>query len=350
MTAALSVGLDIGATKTLGLVLDPDGGILAEVREPTKPGADGVVALGGAGLRGAARRDRAAARRHASASASPAWSTWSAAAVKHAVNLGVDGDWLPLRDLLADRLGVPVVLENDVNAATLGAAALSGADDLVYLSIGTGLAAGLVLDGRLRRGEHGAAGEIGHVPVDPAGRVCQCGQRGCLETIASGLGAGRGLAVRRRPARAGALRRRPRRRPGRGRGRGTGSPAGVASAIRVLGLAVDPASIVLGGGVAQVGEPLRLAVAQALLAQAASSPFLASLDLAGRLSVVPLRLPGRGRRRRVPRPMSHGARAGLVDLQVNGAAGIDLTAEPHRLWEVAAALPAYGVVRVRRRP
>ena len=107
-------------------------------------------------------------------------------AVKHAVNLGVDGDWLPLGDLLADGSGVPVVVENDVNAATLGAAALSGADDLVYLSIGTGLAAGLVLDGRLRRGEHGAAGEIGHVPVDPTGVLCQCGQRGCLETIASG--------------------------------------------------------------------------------------------------------------------------------------------------------------------
>ena len=99
--------------------------------------------------------------------------------LRHAVNLDVNGDDLPLRDLLAERLGVPVVLENDVNAAALAARALVEADDVVYLSVGTGLAAGLVLDGRLRRGEHGAAGEIGHLPVDPAGQECGCGQVGC---------------------------------------------------------------------------------------------------------------------------------------------------------------------------
>ena len=285
MTAALSVGLDIGATKTLGLVLDPDGGILAEVREPTKPGADGIV--------GSAARVFDALR---AATGQPLAGTVGVGipglvdvergAVKHAVNLGVDGDWLPLRELLAARLGVPVVLENDVNAATLGAAALSGADDLVYLSIGTGLAAGLVLDGRLRRGEHGAAGEIGHVPVDPQGTVCQCGQRGCLETIASGSALAAAWPSGDVPPAQALF-----------DAAGSGDPsailvrdrfsAGVASAIRVLSLAVDPASIVLGGGVAQLGEPLRAAVAQSLLDQAASSPFLASLDLAGRLSVVP---------------------------------------------------------------
>ena len=206
------------------------------------------------------------------------------------MNLRLDGDWLPLGDLLRERLGAPVVVENDVNAATLGAVAMSGADDLVYLSIGTGLAAGLVLEGRLRRGDHGAAGEIGHVPVDPAGALCQCGQRGCLETVASGsalaaawpsddvppaqalfaaaaAGAVDAVAVRDRFA------------------------AGVASAIRVLSLAVDPRSVVLGGGVAQLGEPLRATVAAALHDQARTSPFLASLDLAGRLRVVPADYP-----------------------------------------------------------
>ncbi|HEY0950757.1 ROK family protein, partial [Nocardioides sp.] len=67
--------------------------------------------------------------------------------------------------------------------------------------------------------------------------------------------------------------------------------AGVASAIRVLALSVDPRSVVIGGGVAQLGEPLRLAVADALRAQAGSSPFLASLDLAGRLRLVPASYP-----------------------------------------------------------
>ena len=271
------------------LVVDADGTILAEVREPTTPGADGVVATPrGSSTRCGTRPERTCPAR--SGSAYPGLVDVGRGAVKHAVNLGVDGDWLPLGRLLADRLGVPVVVENDVNAATLGAVALSGDDDLVYLSIGTGLAAGLVLDGRLRRGEHGAAGEIGHVPVDPAGEVCHCGQRGCLETIASGsalaaawpratippaqalfaaaaAGDVKAIEVRDRFA------------------------AGVADAVRALSLAIDPKTVVLGGGVAQVGEPLRLAVAAALRDQAAASPFLASLDLADRLRVVPADYP-----------------------------------------------------------
>ena len=211
-------------------------------------------------------------------------------AVKHAVNLGLDGDWFFVGDLLGERLGVPVVVENDVNAASLGAAALSGADDLVYLSIGTGLAAGLVLDGRLRRGEHGAAGEIGHVPVDPGGALCQCGQHGCLETIASGSALAAAWPSGDVPPAqalfAAAQDGDPQAIAARDR-----FATGVASAIRVLSLAVDPRTIVLGGGVAQLGDPLRVAVAAALLDQAASSPFLASLDLAGRLRVVPADYP-----------------------------------------------------------
>ena len=106
--------------------------------------------------------------------------------VAHAVNLGLGGEWFPLAGRLADRTGATVVVENDLNAATWGAHVLSGADDLAYLALGTGLAAGFVLSGKLRRGVHGAAGEIGHVPVDPAGPLCSCGQRGCLELRASG--------------------------------------------------------------------------------------------------------------------------------------------------------------------
>jgi glucokinase len=281
----LFVGLDIGATKTLGLVVDAAGKIRAEVREATEPGADGVV--------GTAQRVVEALR---AATGEPLTGTVGVGipglvdvergAVKHAVNLGVDGDWLPLADLLGERLGVPVVLENDVNAATLGAVALSGEDDLVYLSIGTGLAAGLVLQGRLRRGDHGAAGEIGHVPVDPSGALCQCGQRGCLETIASGsaiaaawpsgdVPPAQALFAAAQSGDRKALDARDR------------FAEGVAGAVRVLSLTVDPRTVVLGGGVAQLGEQLRVAVAAALRVQAATSPFLASLDLAGRLRVVP---------------------------------------------------------------
>ena len=283
----MNLGLDIGGTKTLGVVVDDDGAIRAEVREPTEPGADGVVrtaasvvaALGaatGEPLTGGVGIGIPGLVDHANG------------AVKHAVNLGLEGEWFRLGDLLGERLGVRVVVENDVNAAALGAVALGGGDDLVYLSIGTGLAAGLMLDGVVRRGEHGAAGEIGHIAVDAAGVPCQCGQRGCLETIASGSAiastwpAGSGAASPAHALFAAAQSGDARAVAARDR-----FAAGVASAIRVLSLAVDPTSVVLGGGVAKLGESLREVVAQALLDQAAGSAFLTSLDLAGRLRVVP---------------------------------------------------------------
>jgi glucokinase len=285
-----AIGLDIGATKTLGVLVDADGRVLQQVREATEPGADGIV------------RTAELVVRHleAASDGSPARSVGlgipglvdvERGAVKHAVNLGVDGEWVPLRAELEARLGVPVAVENDVNVATLGAAALTGIRDLVYLSIGTGLAAGLVLDGTLRRGATGAAGEIGHVPIDPSGALCQCGQRGCLETVASG----RALAEAWSPAGSAGSSEPPAqalfaaaaagdRRAVEVRDR---FAAGVADAVRTLCLSVDPATIVLGGGVAHLGAPLVEAVADALRAQAAASPFLASLDLAGRIRVVP---------------------------------------------------------------
>jgi len=282
-TGSRAIGLDIGATKTLGVLVDADGRVLEQVREATEPGADGVV------------RTAQLVVSHLGAATSvglgiPGLVDVELGAVKHAVNLGVDGEWLPLRAQLEARLGVPVAVENDVNVATLGAVALTGIRDLVYLSIGTGLAAGLVLDGTLRRGATGAAGEIGHVPIDPLGSVCQCGQRGCLETVASG----RALAEAwpsapgphsEPPAQAlfaAAAAGDPRAVEVRDR-----FAAGVADAVRTLCLSVDPATIVLGGGVSHLGAPLVAAVADALRAQAASSPFLASLDLAGRIRVVP---------------------------------------------------------------
>ena len=179
-----------------------------------------------------------------------------AGAVRHAVNLGIDGNGVALGAALAESLGVPVGVENDVNAAAVGAAALLGADDLVYLSIGTGIAAGAVLDGRLRRGANGAAGEIGHLAVDPDGPRCACGQRGCLETVASGAAIGRRwpgsggapfrsllAAAADGDAEAAALRDEVARR--------------LADAVSVLGLLLDPAVVAIGGGAAEAGERAR---------------------------------------------------------------------------------------------
>jgi glucokinase len=280
------VGLDIGATKVLGAVVAADGTVIAQARQDTRPGADGVLASAtavldsltlrldgalppyiGIGVCGIVDRERGA--------------------VSHAVNLGIGGDWFPLAARLADRTGATVLIENDVNAATWGAHVLCGADDMAYLSVGTGLAAGFVLSGALRRGAHGAAAEIGHLPGNPDGPRCSCGQRGCLELSASGstLAAawpGDGSAP---PAaalfaaaaagNAGAVIIRDR------------FAAGLADAIRIAGLAVGPDAIIIGGGVANVGEPLLEAVTAALRAQAAGSPFLTALDLASRVSLLP---------------------------------------------------------------
>jgi predicted NBD/HSP70 family sugar kinase len=86
------------------------------------------------------------------------------------------------------RLGVPVLLENDANAGALGEnmfGAGRGVDDMVYIRLSAGIGAGLILGGRPYQGVRGVAGEIGHVIARENGRICRCGNRGCLETVAS---------------------------------------------------------------------------------------------------------------------------------------------------------------------
>ena len=87
---------------------------------------------------------------------------------------------------LRERLGVPVHLDNDANVGALGELTFGagrGADVMAYLRLADGIGAGIVIGGRIFRGAHGIAGEIGHVVVDPQGRICRCGNRGCLETF-----------------------------------------------------------------------------------------------------------------------------------------------------------------------
>ena len=214
----------------------------------------------------------------------------------HAVNLGVGGDRLPLAARLSRRTGLPVAVENDVNAAAVGASRVLDLDDtdLAYLSIGTGLAAGIVLSGRLHRGARGGAGEIGHVPVDPAGPMCPCGQRGCLEAVASGSAIARAWPVGRHPGRpdanespAAALFRAAADGDREARRVRAKIADHLAAAVQLLVLTVDVDVVVLGGGVSEVGEQLRLAVADGLSQRGRTSPFLASLDLPARITLAP---------------------------------------------------------------
>ncbi|MEU7280902.1 ROK family transcriptional regulator [Streptomyces sp. NPDC045431] len=107
-----------------------------------------------------------------------------AAGVPHRVTGFPEWDGFPLRDALAERLGLPVVLDKDTNAAAFGIAARGrGGESFAYLHLGTGLGAGLVLGGTLHRGARTGAGEFGHQTVQLDGPPCGCGARGCLEAL-----------------------------------------------------------------------------------------------------------------------------------------------------------------------
>ena len=280
----------------LGVALDADDAVLADVRMSSEPGPDKVVDIAAAAARELA--DRIGAPLSALAGIGigiPGVVDAREGVLTHAVNLGVGGDGLPLAARLSRRTGIPVAVENDVNAAALGASRVLELDgtDLAYLSVGTGLAAGIVLSGRLHRGARGGAGEIGHVPVDPSGPMCPCGQRGCLEAVASGSAIARAWPVGNRPERA------ARESPAATlfRSAADGDPGArrvrakiadhLAAAVQLLVLTVDVDVVVLGGGVSEVGEQLRLAVADGLFRRGRTSPFLASLDLPARVRLAP---------------------------------------------------------------
>lgn len=294
----MRLGLDIGGTKTDAVAVDDDGAVVERVRLATGFGPEAVVATALAGIaRVAELTGRAPSDFDSIGVGIPGQVDVVAGTVSHAVNLGFDE--LALGDLLGERLGCPVKVENDVKAAALGAYHLMTAQpqltarSMAYLNLGTGLAAGLVIDGRLWRGARGAAGEIGHIPVDPNGVLCPCGQRGCLETVASGSAIARQWSS---PGAADPI-------PARSlmAAADAGDPEAVAirsllvdnvaAAVRVLVLTVDVEIVMIGGGLSNLGEWLLDEVRRVLASWAEESPFLASLGLESRVLLVPAGFP-----------------------------------------------------------
>ena len=173
---------------------------------------------------------------------------------------------LAFRPLLETRLGLPAVVEDDANAAALAEwtfGAGQGYRNVLVVMAGTGIGAGLILDGRLFRGRHGWAGELGHVVVLADGPECACGHRGCLQTVASGRALERAAAERGlvgAPAVTGAAER------------GEAWAVEVLAACgRWLGLAaanvvnlLDLEAVVVGGGLSALGAPWWPAVEEAL--------------------------------------------------------------------------------------
>jgi glucokinase len=181
-----SIGVDVGGTKILAGLVDASGAIVTTARRESPrndankalavvaevvaelsapyPGAVVGVGLGVAGPVDSAR-----------------------STVFFAPNLGWSN--VPARALLEEVVGVPVVVENDGNAAAWGEFKFgAGADveDLTMVTVGTGIGGGIIIDGVLLRGAHGAAGEIGHMNAIPDGLPCACGRNGCWEQYASG--------------------------------------------------------------------------------------------------------------------------------------------------------------------
>lgn len=110
--------------------------------------------------------------------------------IERATNLKWKGI-IPLADMFREEFDLPAIVTNDANAAAVGEmvyGAAKGMKDFVVITLGTGLGSGFVANGQLLNGKHGIAGEVGHTSVNPAGRFCNCGKRGCLETYVSATG------------------------------------------------------------------------------------------------------------------------------------------------------------------
>lgn len=284
MTAAAHIGIDIGGTSTAAVILSSEGTLEAEVEFPTEKTPEGVL---GTAERAFAELVKLSGRDTSDFASIgvgiPGQVDHERGVVRHAYNIGVDH--LALAPILGERLSIPVSLDNDVTAAAIGAAHLMHLKGTTaYLNLGTGIAAGFIVNDQPLRGARGVTGELGHFAIDPLERPCPCGQFGCLETVASGSaltsfwrpdGNGRMLLA---AAEAGdqdaadAL---------------TLLTHGAATAIRFLVLTVDPDTLVIGGGLRLLGAPLLDGIRETLDEWSAASPFLANLKMSSRIRILP---------------------------------------------------------------
>jgi glucokinase len=182
-----TVGLDLGGTKLASGVVDPEGSVIWSDQVSSKGySQEAVIDLLADGIERA--RSEAPDADHIGVGI-PATIDFARGRAISTVNLGLED--LPVRDLLEERTGATVWLDNDGNLAMLAEAvhgAAKGARDAITLTIGTGIGGGIWLDGRIYRGSTGAGAELGHMVVDFDGPPCQgnCPGRGCVETLASG--------------------------------------------------------------------------------------------------------------------------------------------------------------------
>ncbi|MDW4908785.1 ROK family protein [Streptomyces sp. ADMS] len=272
------IALDVGGTAMKAALIGPDGALLHQARRPTgrERGPDAVVAE----ILGFAADLRAHGIAHLGESAAAAGVSVPGIVdadhglAVYAANLG----WhdVPLRALLTERLGLPVALGHDVRTGGLAEGRIGagqGADRFFFVSLGTGIAGAIGIDGRVEAGAHGFAGEIGHIVVRPGGTPCPCGRRGCLERYASASAVSEAWAAASGDPGADAA--------DCARAVDSGDPKarqvwqhaidaladGLVTALTLL----DPRTLIIGGGLAEAGDtlftPLRTAVQQRITFQ-----------------------------------------------------------------------------------
>ncbi|MCX5311598.1 ROK family protein [Streptomyces sp. NPDC005134] len=266
------IALDVGGTGMKAALVGADGTLLHEARRATgrERGPDAVVEsiLAFAAELRAHGEEQFGESAAAAGVAVPGIVDAENGIAVYASNLG----WrdVPMRDKLGERLGgVPVALGHDVRTGGLAEGRIGagkGADRFLFVPLGTGIAGAIGIAGSIEAGAHGYAGEIGHIVVRPDGPDCGCGQRGCLETLASASAVSRAWAAASGDPEADAA--------DCAKAVESGDPAAVrvwqnavdalaAGLVTALTL-LDPRTLIIGGGLAEAGEtlfvPLRAAV------------------------------------------------------------------------------------------
>ncbi len=182
---ALTIGIDVGGTKVLGGVVDDNGKVLTTARKDTP--RQGGTAL----TETIANVAKELLEQHSVSSVGVSAAGFVSSDRKTMLATPNIADWngVDLDNQLTKLIGLPVVIENDANAAAWGEAKFGAGKNqnhMMMLTVGTGIGGGIVVNGALYRGAYGIAAEFGHLRVVPEGHICGCGARGCFEQYASG--------------------------------------------------------------------------------------------------------------------------------------------------------------------
>ena len=189
---SLVIGLDLGGTNSVFGVVDSKGEIIAttSIKTQAYPSVDQYIMESVKAIKQIAEQVGGMEKIRAMGIGAPCGNYYKGT-IEHAANLVWAKGIVPLANMFVNELGIPVVVTNDAKAAAMGEMKYGvavGMNNFVELTLGTGIGSGIVANGQLIYGFDGFAGELGHMIVEPDGRPCGCGRKGCLETYCSATG------------------------------------------------------------------------------------------------------------------------------------------------------------------